>query len=77
MEPETLVILRDLFSHCSHQEQLTLLQELPKFLCRDFIVLLPLDVVPLILEYLEPAHVITSCMMVRIKLTLSLLNISP
>ncbi len=60
-------MVRDLFSYCSHQEQLTLLQELPKFLCRDFIVLLPLDVVPLVLEYLEPADIITSCMMVRIK----------
>ena len=61
---ERVETIRELFSQCSHQEQLALLKELPKFLCRDFISQLPMEMVSDVLNYLDPVHVISSCMLV-------------
>jgi len=61
----------DLFNQCSHQQQLSLLKKLSLFLKRDFITLLPPEIVAMILSYVEPVHVIKSYMLVRIDLATS------
>lgn len=51
-------IVCDIFSHCSHTEQVTLLEErLPLYLKRDFVSILPPEIVIKILSYLETGDI--------------------
>ena len=56
-------LLCDLFSHCTHREQVEILERLPAFLQRDFLSLLPPELVVLILSYFD-AKEIFKCMLV-------------
>ena len=53
-----------LFGECTHQEQLSLLDRLPACLCRDFISLLPPEMVSMIMAYLDPKDLLNSCLLV-------------
>ena len=57
-------LIHELFRACSHQDQLKLLEDLPSYLNRDFVSLLPLELVEEILSYLSPSSVLGSCILV-------------
>lgn len=61
--PLRVELLCKLFSQCSHQEQVTLMERLPVYLRRDFLSLLPPELVVKILYYLEPSDVF-NCLLV-------------
>ena len=64
-EPQNPVrLIHELFCACSLQDQLKLLEDLPSYLNRDFVSLLPLEVVEKILSYLSPSSVLGSCILV-------------
>ena len=65
MADEKMKIL-ELFSRCTHQEQLELMEELFLYLKRDFIRLLPIEVVEKVLSYL-PVYSVVSCVRVSLQ----------
>lgn len=56
-------LLCDLFSRCTHREQVVVLEQLPEYLKRDFVSLLPPELVMKILCYLDPMDVL-GCLLV-------------
>ncbi len=61
--PSRVDLLCDLFGHCTHREQVEVLERLPGFLVRDFIILLPPELVQKIICYLSGRDIFT-CMLV-------------
>ncbi len=49
----------ELFSQCTHQEQLWLIDELALYLKRDIIGLLPTEIVEIVLSYMPLSTVLT------------------
>ena len=58
--------IHKLFSECSHQEQLHLLEDLADHLKKDFFQLLPLELVEQVLSYLPPICILGSCVQVTV-----------
>lgn len=56
-------LMCELYGHCTHREQVEILERLPGFLLRDFIALLPPELVEKILCYFEGRDIFT-CMLV-------------
>lgn len=63
LDKKTMIL--ELFSRCTHQEQLELIEELSLYLKRDFIKLLPIEVVEKVLSYL-PVSSVASCVRVSL-----------
>lgn len=65
-----ILSIHKLFSECSHQEQLHLLEELTDHLKTDFFQLLPLELVEQVLSYLPPTCILGSCVQVTVPINL-------
>ncbi len=60
--------VKQLLGHCTHQEQLAIMEALSTYLCRDFLTILPPEVVFKILCLLDYREVLQHCCMVRPRL---------
>ena len=60
-----LELLTQLIGQCTLQEQLSVVRILPGFLSRDFLVLLPPELVVKILLHLDYRDVLLKCSLVR------------
>ena len=57
--------VKQLLGYCTHQEQLAIMEALCACLCRDFLTLLPSELVFKILCLLDYREVLRHCSMVR------------
>ena len=57
-------LVKQLLGHCTHQEQLAIMEALSTYLCRDFLTLLPPELVFRILCLLDYREVLEHCSMV-------------
>lgn len=69
-----VVLLKQLLVVCTHQEQLAVEEALSSYLCRDFLTLLPPELVCKILSYLDYKEVLKHCSLVRLKATIIALS---